>query len=105
MQVRLHTPLGGQAPDAGAYPVMAWRGVASLMYPGGWPGWKRWPQVEREARDTLAWLATLGYVTWMREPGGRRISVGVCALSVPRTRGIAGGLSVPHLPFVTVVHE
>ena len=65
-----------QNPDPRAYPLIALRGVVSLMYPGGPPKRKRWPQLEDEARGLLDWLAARGYATWTREPGGRRIMPG-----------------------------
>ena len=65
-----------QNADPRAYPLIALRGVVSLMYPGGPPKRKRWPSLEGEARALLDWLADRGYVTWTREPGGRRIMPG-----------------------------
>ena len=65
-----------QNPDPRAYPLIALRGVVSLMYPGGPPKRKRWPQLFEEARQLLDWLAERGYATWTREPGGRRIMPG-----------------------------
>ena len=65
-----------QNADPRAYPLIALRGVVSLMYPGGPPKRKRWPQLLDEARALLDWLAAEGYATWTREPGGRRIMPG-----------------------------
>ena len=65
-----------QNADVRTYPLIGWPGVVSLMYPGGPPKRKRWPQLEREARNLLDWLGAIEYVTWTREPGGRRIMPG-----------------------------
>ena len=65
-----------QNADPRAYPLIAIRGVVSLMYPGGPPKRKRWPQLEDEARALLDWLAARVYATWTSEPGGRRIMPG-----------------------------
>ena len=58
------------AENPGAYPRLSLRAVVSLMYPGGPPKRKRWPQLKAEARALLDWLAERGYATWTREPGG-----------------------------------
>lgn len=65
-----------QVANPAAYPLLSSRGVVSLMYPGGVPKRKRWRELEDEARTLLDWLASEGYATCTREPGGRRIMPG-----------------------------